>query len=348
MSIYIITNRSVSGSRINDVDERARPTFRVAKCNVDKENKKVNYSLIPDSYAPGYQEIVNATKSGQDTQLQGTARMFFDLYNNMISSKEESSDTLFFIHGFNYTFKSTLEHIYELYELYIKPKDSPIEHLVYVSWPTVGNLFLTYWNDQEDAEETGRVLSRLFSKLFGFYIDAFEKGGLERCKHKIHLAAHSMGNQVLKHMLVGIPETKLFPLFKEVLLLNADVEYDVFEPGKSFSKLGEVSERVHLYIHNSDDALRISRSTKNFKQRLGFKGPKERDILDSSTFIMDTTYGEKPRNKKEKWIDHWGYLNRPDVVEDVKYVLSGMDEDDVPIRKKWDESSLYFYFPKKD
>ncbi|MEM6523256.1 MAG: alpha/beta hydrolase [Bacteroidota bacterium] len=345
MSIYIVTNRSISEPYINDVNERAMPTFRVAKCEIDEENKKVKYGLVPDNYAAGYQEIASAAKSKDDAHLNGTAKMFFDLYNQMVKSKEPC-DTLFFIHGFNYTFKSTLEHIYELHELYIKPKNSPIEHLIYVSWPTVGNLFLTYWNDQEDAEETGRVLSRLFSKLFGFFIDAFEKAELERCKHKIHLAAHSMGNQVLKHMLAGIPDSKLFPLFKEVLLLNADVEYDVFEPGQPFTKLGDISERVHMYIHNSDDALRISRTTKNFKKRLGFNGPKNRDILDASTFIMDTTYGEKPKNKKEKWIDHWGYLNRPDVVKDIKYVLTGMDEDDIPVREKWDESSLYFYFPK--
>ncbi len=349
MSIYLITNRRVANGKIVDKGkETAQRSFRVAECELDHANETVSYKLIPDSYESGYEQLnINRNRKAEqiENRLKGSARMFFQLYQQMLNSDKEHSDTLFFIHGFNYSLKSSLENIYELHKLYVEG-ESPIENIVYFSWPSIGHKFLTYWNDQEDAERSGKVLGELFTKLLGFFIDAFEIGGKERCQHKIHLAAHSMGNQVLKHMLESIPKHKLFPLFKEVILLNSDVEYDVFDEGKAFQRLGAISERTHMYIHRSDDALRISKYTKNFKQRLGFKGPKNRGALNDETFIVDTTEGQPATTSTEKWIDHWGYLHRPDVIADINHVLHGMDEDDIPVRKKWNESTNYFYFPK--
>lgn len=273
--------------------------------------------------------------------------MFSDLYRKMVAEECGKADVLVFIHGFQYTFADSLEHIYQLHKIYVEPEHTPIKHLIYVSWPTIGKLLFTYHNDQEDAAITGSVLGRLYNKLFGFFEDMFTIHRNTRCLNKIHLAAHSMGNQVLKGMLQGIDDSKLYPLFSEVLLLNSDVEDTVFEDGQPFTRLESLCERVHIYSHKSDDALRVSRFTKNFRQRLGKNGPTNLETLKSPTFLVDTTSAKTSVNTslatsiKENVADHWGYLYRQEVIEDIIQVLGNVDEDDVKNRKRWE--GRYYY-----
>ena len=362
MSIYLISNRKVSnGEFSNKGRERAKREFRVATCSLNHEQKVAEYQILPDKEIPNYDDVLDvmAGKSEVDAaNLPGSAYMFHDLYRQMLSEVEgdpmdsetagqvvKRNDTLFFIHGFANKLESNLRHIYKLYQYYIRPEDSGIEHLVYVAWPSIGHKVGTYWNDQDDAEETGRMLGGMYNKLYHFFISLFEINDYQRCLNKIHLMTHSMGNTVLEYMLRSIAPTKRFQLFGEVLLLNADCPNDVFEPGEPFTYLKDLSERRHIYISRSDDVLgKISRFTKNFEARLGHKGPENRANLDSETFIVDTTNLGEANSFRERTLDHWGYVERRKVIDDILHVLSGQDEDDIPNRKKWKEERQYFYF----
>jgi len=53
------------------------------------------------------------------------------------------------------------------------------------------------------------------------------------------------------------------PLFGEALLLNADADWTALTPDRPMHLLSELSARVHVYSHASDDALLISELTKN-------------------------------------------------------------------------------------
>ena len=141
---------------------------------------------------------------------------------------------------------------------------------------------------------------------------------LSRCSKPTHMHTADIkftlpltpwGNQVLKHMLMNL-HGKLYPFFGEVLLLHSDVEDDVFEPGQPFCKLEALAERTHMYIHKSDDALWISRMTKNFNKRLGKRGPKNLTNLNDETFVIDTTQVPSGDNFKEQKIDHWGIYRK--------------------------------------
>lgn len=360
MSIYLITNRSVLNNRISTTGkERGSSTFRIARCDIDKNkapDKAVSYELLADiTSTTQYRKRRGSTKAqmmpsllDNVDKLKGSERLFSELYQSLLHTDDGCSDILFFIHGFANDMDVTLKHIYQLHELYIEPEDSPIEHLVYFSWPTIGHVALTYWNDQEDAQIAGMVVARIFSLLRGFYIDMFEIGAHKRCRHRIHLMAHSMGNQVLAHALEAIGRSKLFQLFEEVFLLNADVDYDVFEPGQPFERLAPLSQRTHMYTHRSDDALQVSRFTKNFDRRLGSKGPKDASCLADDVFVVDTSNVRQDVNTsffsgvKEKAIDHWGYLYRSAVINDIKAVMRGEDEYLIAGRKFREDARNYY------
>lgn len=344
MSIYIISNRKVTNNRFsNKGKERARRDFRVAEASI-KPTGKVAYEILPENELDGYLELTGYL-SGSELKpdgIGGTAAMFANLYEQMLETKDKQSDCLFFIHGFNYTMEDSLNHIKKLHQLYVEPVDSGIDHIVYVAWPTIGHKVGTYWNDQNDAEETGRMLGGLFSKLFLFFLEMFEKEGLERCGNRIHLAVHSMGAEVLEHMMRSIPEQKVFKLFGEILLLNADVRHDVFELKSSYAKLDELGSRTHVYINHSDDALAISTSTKNFKKRLGYKGPKNLNALEGETYVVDTTNAGRANTLKERRFDHWGYLERKMVINDIKAVLRGEEESEIDNRTLVTRKRNYF------
>ncbi len=324
--IFIISNRSVSEDGqtfVGGADQEALPTFRIARCKV--EETTVSYDILPDMTDTRYDFLESGVRSGdlRTAQLKGTAATFYELYEDMVNNTTRKGDVLFFIHGFAYKLEENLKHIRELHRTYIEPANSPIKHLIYVCWPTVGGKVGTYKDDQADAIATGQMLGRVFDKLRRFFVTMFEQLELGRCPHKVHLAAHSMGNTVLREMLDALPSQRLFPLFGEVLLFNSDVEDDVFEPGRPFTKLEHLAERTHMYIHRSDDALRISRFTKNWNKRLGLNGPRSGKNLNDETFVIDTTATKAHEDIMERVIDHSGYLERDTVVKHIMQVLQG-------------------------
>lgn len=365
MSIFLITNRSVTGEKINDTGkERGLSTFRIAECRiVEKKDKtplheRVQYTLLKDiGDKAGYRRSNGSVRPMHELatnleRLSGSERLFAQLYGQLVASSERS-DVLFFIHGFANDVESSLKNIYQLHKRYVEPADSPIEHLIYFSWPTIGNMRLTYWNDQEDAENAGQVVARLFRLLRGFYIDMFELGNQPHCGHRLHLMAHSMGNQVLGHAMDAMNKRNLFRMFEEVILLNADIEHDAFEQGEPFEHLEKLAERIHMYIHHSDDALLVSRFSKNFNKRLGHRGPRSLTSLPDNAFVVDTSKTEQDIDAikffdelREKVADHWGYLYRSRVIEDVCAVLSGEDENAVKERKAASHNNRVFLLKK--
>jgi len=156
-----------------------------------------------------------------------------------------------------------------------------------------------------------------------------------------------------------------FSLFGEVLLLNADADWNVFEPGQPLHRLPEYCERTHIYNNYSDDALWISQHTKNFMKRLGRHGPMSLDNLPPRTKVVDGS-GLKAKGGKvaaaamkdrfaaraaeitgqkvptrERLMDHWGYLYRPEVIADVKAVLAGVGSTSITGRTSTPHPNLF-------
>lgn len=374
--IYIVTNRRVDsrteGGKLietiaNSGKESARPVFRIATVELHgTDPKKTKVELVPDEFVESYED------TAPDVPLDkvfGSRRMFLDLYRGMTDAPADKGDTLVFLHGFQFTFEASVEHIRKLSEIYLEPSDSPIANLVYFSWPSAGSLS-DYKDDQVDAIESGKLLGRLFRKTRQFFFEFFgskEEPRNEFCGHRIHLAAHSMGNQVLTHMIHEMnnyPQPP-FSLFGEMVLLAADADWNLFEPGRALHRLPEYCERTHIYNNYSDDALWISQHTKNFVKRLGRHGPSSLDTLPPRTKVVDAT-GLKPKTGKvasaalkdsfavhaaeitgekvptrERLMDHWGYLYRSEVIADVKAVLAGQGSSTIKGRSTTSHPNLF-------
>lgn len=351
MSIFILSNRQVQKDRFrNDGKEQARPTFRIAKAEIAEES--VSYEILPDSFEQHYDRLAQDLRkesqgsSPRTSPRKGTAQMFGQLYQEMRDYQGSQGDLLFFIHGFANSFEDNLQHIRKLHRLYVEPSNSPVSHLVYLSWPSQSSKILTYSDDQRDAQVTGQVLSRIYSKLLEFFQQLFQVEDQAHCGHQVHMAAHSMGNQVLMHLLESVPQRQLRPVIGEVLLLHSDVPDTVYEPGEPFQKLHRLASRTHIYTHQSDDALALSHFTKNGNKRLGKRGPSRMKDLPEDTFRVEVSRLRADESLRERLFDHWGYLESPGQIEDIKAVFRGEEENQIEGRvRDEDEKQLYRLLP---
>jgi esterase/lipase superfamily enzyme len=141
------------------------------------------------------------------------------------------------------------------------------------------------------------------------------------------MMVHSMGHRVLKHMMLEMKENHVpFPdLFNEIILIAADIEFDIFEKGESFDKLIELGKRVHIYFHEKDRVLDISKFTKNFSNRLGRYGRKRIDPMQIDVRDANVTKTKDDANVgfEENKLNHWYYYSSTEVVEDIIEVFKG-------------------------
>ncbi|ASK30172.1 hypothetical protein CEY12_08615 [Chryseobacterium sp. T16E-39] len=357
MAVYILSNRKIVRHKNETVDsfsndEYSIPNFRIAKCDFDnyteptaqaKKKKNytnrniLNYQLFSEPEKQGYQEVLDVLLSEKKIKksnltadnLGGTQRMFYELYKNMSSTKLRS-DVLLFIHGYAYDFDDELEAIIDLKKLFIDHPESPIEHILFVSWPASSSIVpLTYFDDKASSINSGTSLMRLFYFYTQFLKDIFSNRDLAPCNQRIHLMAHSLGNRVLQSMLYSLKNENILRVIDQVLLLNADVTYKVFEDSEdSFNKLPLLANRISIYLNRNDAVLAISQFTKNIlTPRLGKNGPTNIEKFKDIVSIIDCTFIENDLKTGLKFElgNHWGYLSSSQAQNDIFQTLNGID-----------------------
>ncbi|ASW72875.1 hypothetical protein IQ37_05675 [Chryseobacterium piperi] len=366
MAVYILSNRKIVRHKNETVDsfsndEYSIPNFRIAKCDFDNyvepsaqaKKKKdytnrniLNYQLFSEPEKQGYEEVFEVLLSEKKIKkskltadnLGGTQRMFYELYKNMSSTKSRS-DVLIFIHGYAYDFDDELKAIIDLKKLFIDNQESPVEHILFVSWPASSSLVpLTYFDDKASSINSGTSLMRLFYFYTQFLKDIFSNRDLAPCNQRIHIMAHSLGNRVLQSMLYSLKRDNIVRVIDQVLLLNADVTYKVFEDSEdSFNKLPLLANRVSIYLNRKDAVLGISQFTKNIlTPRLGKNGPSDIQKFTDIVSIIDCTFIENDLKNSLKFEigNHWGYLSSSQVQNDIFQNLTGIDRNLITNRIK--------------
>ncbi len=281
----------------------------------------------PDNELEGsYANLVN--KNVND--LKGSAHFFKLLYDELSKGGKnaKNNNVLFFIHGFNTNLEDVRSVFKKLQKLYVDNPKCPISHIIIFTWPGMSpKIPYHYFNDREDAIASGKALARGIEKVTKFFQTFLLADGNEPCNRSIHLMAHSMGNRVLEHVMLELKknQSQTRELFSEVILIAADVNYNIFEPNEPFSGLIEMGKRVHIYFHEADRVLDISKYTKNFSNRLGRYGrkkidPTQIDVIDAKVTAVkdDLEPGFGTDN-----LNHWYYYTSSEVVNDVAEVLSG-------------------------
>ncbi|MCS3532679.1 alpha/beta hydrolase [Chryseobacterium sp. JUb7] len=370
MAVYILSNRKIvrhKGEKEDSFsnDEYSIPNFRIAKCDfknykeptaTEKKKKNytnrniVNYQLFSEPEKQGYQDVLDVLLSEKGIKnsaltannLGGTQRMFYELYKNMSSTKDRS-DVLIFIHGYAYDFDDELKAILDLKKLFIDNPASPVEHILFVSWPASSSIVpLTYFDDKASSINSGSSLMRLFYFYTQFLKDIFSNRDLIPCNQRIHIMAHSMGNRVLQSMLYSLKKENILRVIDQVLLLNSDVTYKVFEESEdSFNKLPLLANRISIYLNRKDTVLGISQFTKNIlTPRLGKNGPSDIEKFKDIVSIIDCTFVKDDVLTGLKYDigNHWGYLSSSQVQNDIFQNLYGVDRNLITNRSKNNEN----------
>lgn len=370
MAVYILSNRKIirhKGERVDSFsnEEYSIPNFRIAKCDFDNykeptaqvKKKKdytnrniLNYKLFSEPEKQGYEEVLEVLLNEKGIKkssltannLGGTQRMFYELYKNMSSTKDRS-DVLIFIHGYLYDFDDELKAILDLKKIFIENPASPVEHILFVSWPASGSMIpLSYFDDKASSINSGTSLVRLFYFYTQFLKDIFSNRDLAPCNQRIHLMAHSMRNRVLQSMLYSLKRENILRVIDQVLLLNADVSYKVFEDSEdSFNKLPLLANRISIYLNRQDIILGASQFTKNIlTPRLGKNGPSDIAHYKDIVSIIDCTFVKDDLLNSLKYEvgNHWGYLSSSQVQKDIFQNLNGIDRNLITNRSKDNEN----------
>ena len=356
MSVFILSNRKIISENGQDSfsnEEVSVPNFRIAKCNFDgwkeptkEELKKKNYKgrtildyrILSEPQKSGYQDVLEVLKKEKklieskltSNNLGGTQRMFYDLYKEMSGTKQRN-DVLMFIHGYAYDFDDELQAILELKKRYIDNPDSPVNHILFISWPASSSVFpLTYFDDKAASINSGNSLLRLFYFYTQFLKDVFSDKDLVPCYQRIHIMAHSMGNRLLQSMMYSLKTENIARVIDQVILLSADVSFRVFEQQEeSFIKLPKLANRVSIYINRKDAVLGVSQFSKNIlSPRLGKMGPSVFSKIQDLISVIDCTNVKndlKP-NFKFQVGNHWNYLSSSTVQTDIIAVLKDTDQ----------------------
>lgn len=328
MKNFIITNRPVITRRGKDVIDTSDSTITTQNlrfATLDMETLEVE--VLPDvpTDDQGQYLTVDYSKYDNVDQLCGSEQWFNMIYQEM-AGKEQRNDTLFFIHGFRCGFDCFIKIMQDLHRLYVEDGASQIQRIVGFTWPSNDKL-TQYHRDQNDALMSGMALSRGYNKLIQFFKEFFIRPEEHPfCESDIHLLCHSMGNQVFESMFSHLKNdgATIVPVFKEVILAAPDIDYDVFEKEKPFHDIHRIAERVHVYFHRSDDALKISHLTKNRVNRLGLNGPRNIFDVPSNVQFVDASDVKDAPGTQERLIDHWYYKESPTIVRDMKQIFNGL------------------------
>jgi len=185
---------------------------------------------------------------------------FYEMLRNEYAQRPPEKRSAFvFIHGFNVAFDDAAYRTAQLaYDL-----DFDGVPMMY-SWPSQGRL-LGYDGDRDSVAFSSPNLQNFLERV------ARESGAL-----RIHLVAHSMGNQVLANALVALGrQADIQPLFDNVIMAAPDVNAYTFTD-QIWPAIKKAAKRFTLYASSDDEALKISKRSKgpNDFDRLGQAGPK--------------------------------------------------------------------------
>jgi len=254
--------------------------------------------------------------------LKKVEQLPWDGFLGRLKGKLSATDgnAFVFIHGFNVSFDQGARRTAQIaYDLDFN--GAPIMF----SWPSNASM-LGYLSDREDVEWAVPHIEQ-------FLTDVLAKAKVK----KMHLIAHSMGNQGLIRALHKIAlrrgESKE-PLFENVILAAPDFDAQVFTDHVA-PEIITLAKRWTLYSSDKDTALDASSALRSDVQRLGIplSVAKGVDTIDATGISVT------PWSVPEF---HSYYASKQRVIQDVIGVLRGLGPIERQLRQKVKERLLYW------
>lgn len=233
-----------------------------------------------------------------------SAKELFGTINKQLSansSEGTNKDAVIFVHGFNVTFddaaKRTAQVAYD-----IGFKGAPIMF----SWPSDGSL-TQYMSDREDVQWS-------INHIEQFLTDVIDKSGAK----KIHLIAHSMGNQGLIGALYRLAlksRNNKKVLFENIILAAPDFDAQLFKQ-QIAPEVVALTKQWTIYSSDNDAALDVS-SNVNSAKRLGLPvtAISGIDVIDATG--IEVTPWSVPEF-------HSYYATKQVVVDDIISTIKGV------------------------
>jgi esterase/lipase superfamily enzyme len=284
-----------------------------------------------------------------DPPLLGSETIFQQVRQEM----QQGADTLFFIHGFNTSFKAALRQTAQIHQVLtandpLNPNKPLKLNMCLFSWPSDGSLLFTqpdsrskvaYRNDRLDAGASGPAFARGFLKVADFIARINQE---RRCTQRLHLITHSMGAYVLRFALQEIrafvEDHRIPRLFDQILLMAADDDDDAFDYDHKLRLLPRTTRNINVYFNRGDLALWASDTLKGNPSRLGTDGPLQPLQLPRNVFPIDCT---GVISRLADATEHSYHLNVERVIIDMRQVLRNRPVDEIRGRRYVASSNRY-------
>lgn len=236
---------------------------------------------------------------------------FGRLRDKLTSSRK---NCVFFVHGFNQSFKKNLEKSLAL------EKAHGVEVIAF-SWPSNPGGFKTkgYRHAKRTAGASVGALDSTLEKLGGYLKEPFNRSALEACDIKMSLMTYSLGNHLFHKYIVDSAYENETAIFDNVVLCQADVDN---KGHSTWLDLIETGKRIYVTINENDWVLKWSDA--NFqKARLGRTA---KNLDSTNALYFDFTNGEGVGNTHGIF-----YKKTNKIVKSFfKRVLNGERGEDTP------------------
>jgi len=309
-TIFYATNRKRTGSRepieFYGGDRADAPYIDYGRCEIS----------IPANHKRGVMESpflgLNFFRDNKQHIILKSitplsAESFFSTINAQVDPGSEKSrlgrgDLVIYIHGYNTTFENAAKRTAQIafdYGFQGVP--------LMFSWPSDGKL-ISYPSDREDMTWSVTHIEQFFNDV------------LTRARAKrVHLIAHSMGNQGLIDALNTMALRRGGngpPLFENIILSAPDFDAELFQQQVAPNTI-TLAKRWTLYSSKKDGVLNISTSF-NSSWRLGLSPVTivpGMDIIDASE--VEVTPWSLPES-------HSYFASKQTVVDDIISTLKGV------------------------
>ncbi len=223
---------------------------------------------------------------------------FFSEFRGSVKRAPEH-DALLFIHGFKNSFAFAAQRSAQIsYDLGFQGVSS------FFSWPTKG-LLSGYLHDLENSEWSVTHLEKFAEGLLC-------QTGVE----KLHIIAHSMGNNLLSLTLRNLRDkaalAKSLKAIHQVILCAPDVDRGVFQMQR-LPKMRKLAKRITMYASSKDAALRASDDARWELPRLGEAG--EHLFVAQGMDTVDAS------NVKTDMLGHGYFSSTRELINDLHHVV---------------------------
>ena len=319
--MLIITNRKINED--NFTNKIGNENAFGDELDIDaKGQQKLRFAMAKKANAVWQVELIeetNASEDDSDTKFPSFEDQYCELRKKLA---EENKNCIFFVHGFNQSFKKNLKKSLDIENLH------SVEVIMF-SWPSNPMKHISdseYKEARIIAKKSAKALNLIFTELDSYHEKLVNDGETNISNSKISLLVFSLGNYLFQEFIQLIGSNSHLKLFNNVILCQADVNR---KNHKIWGDKINVGNRVYTTINRKDDVLRsayafkkytrLGRTTKNLncknmtyfdftdgteikKEHELFRFSKKKHARNFFTSVLDGVKAEKKKTFKKAFI----------------------------------------------